>query len=129
MMSRHTLADLANELGLSRSTVAGLKARGMPTTSAAAARAWRTKNIDLALAKENRVSRPDPAAAVTALGMAVLDDPSRLEELRTALMGLSKAAQDRVLLDFRVWDQLVAPHLEPLCERDGTLRDNRRKKR
>src|SRR5678816_4033066 len=93
-----------------RSTVAALKARGMPTTSVESARAWRAKHMDPALLRENRVPREDPAERVSRLGAIVLDDPSRLEELRTAFFSLSKAASERVLLDFRVWDLLVAPH-------------------
>jgi hypothetical protein len=114
-MNKTTLADLARELNLSRSTVAGLKARGMPTHSAAAAREWRAAHLDPALRKECRMNFADPAAAVTALGKQVHHDLSRLEELRAAIMGLSVAAQDRVLLSVEVWDALVAPALPPLA--------------
>jgi hypothetical protein len=114
-MSKPTLAEIATELGLARSTVAGLKRRGMPTGSVAAARKWRAGHLDPALRKEARMNREDPAVAVTRLGKLAHDDWSQYgERLRIAYLGLSNQALHRVRFSIRVWDALVAPYLPPV---------------
>jgi hypothetical protein len=114
-MTKPTLAELGNALGLARSTVAALKARGMPVDSLEAARAWRAAHIDAAFAKENRCAREDRAAVVSRLGLRAHDDLGRYgEDLREAYCALPRQAQDRVQFSTRVWDYLVAHALPPL---------------
>ena len=109
------LCELAEQLDVSTSMISRLRRRGMPTNSVAAARAWRTANLDPALVKGARATlKDDRVAAVYRLGLAVLNDPSRLEELRNAFPTLTAAEERRVKLHVRVWDMLVAPTLPPL---------------
>lgn len=63
--TRLTQARLAQALGISQPRVASLHAAGMPTTSVAAAQAWRSANLDQSLVAARRLARGSPAPAPT----------------------------------------------------------------
>jgi hypothetical protein len=104
-------SDLAAALSLSPAAVSRLVARGMPTGSADAARAWRRNHVR---ARMRPVPQGDPSAAdaerllhrvtalATAAGKALRagDGFAAIEpELRAALGALSDTLRERVLIE------------------------------
>lgn len=120
--------DIAQGLGISPAMVTRLKARGMPTHSVSAAAEWRRSNLDPALVKGVRMTRPaavgepgrqgpDQLEIVRQLGaLAAIDPAPWLAELRLALAAVPAARRDEVELSIEVWDALLA-HVLPLLDK------------
>jgi hypothetical protein len=102
-------ADLALGLGISRSNATKLVARGMPTDSIEAARAWRRANVALRMPAAKRVSA---AAEIRALAeqWKVQRDPAALEQLRERVTA-ANAAGESYKLPVSAWDALVGDRL------------------
>lgn len=114
--------DLASLLGISPAMVTKLAGRGMPTTDAAAARAWRAEHLDLVRTKAYRTGGNDggrrrqvravgdPAEAMAYAALARVEQLARLaqsmltagqfaaieRDLRAALAGVPGPHRDRV---------------------------------
>lgn len=119
-------AHLARLLGLGRSSVAGMKKRGMPTDSLEAAQAWRDANLSLAHRKDANSARRTngrqtagqlAAQAVShaeALGLLLGDalasgqapDPEMASRMRGAMQAVPASHRDLVRLPVEVLDML-----------------------
>jgi hypothetical protein len=104
--------------------VTRLKARGMPVHALAEAQAWREANLDPCLVKSIRrpglcravePSDVDKVAVANELGALALDALRReawrqfvehVEAVRAAFNAMTKAEEERVVLDFQIWDAL-----------------------
>ncbi len=109
-----TQAAIARELGISKPAVTKLKAQGMPTHSADAARAWRMANLH-----RGRM-RPDPGPSPETLidrvhSLAELaahaDGAGRFDlvadELRAAMRAVPAERRRDVTLSFDLWGRLI----------------------
>ncbi len=111
--------DLAAALGLSPASITALAARGMPTTSVAAARAWRRRNLAGHRTKDGRVDsvgsgrRPTSPAYIAARTARELADADlALHELQRRRAMLVNPAAVRRELD---------SHLRALREAAGRI--------
>lgn len=115
---------LAEALGVSAAMVTKLKAKGMPTNSVAAARAWRDANLDLRYRKEHRVDSNNGGhpsrTGEPSNDRDVVDDVHHLQALarddfdrfagalQAAMRAVPESRRDEVLLDFEVMELLCA---------------------
>ncbi|MFZ1827995.1 MAG: hypothetical protein WAW42_04355 [Candidatus Competibacteraceae bacterium] len=106
-------ADLAKALGLTQPTVSALKARGMPTDSVAAARAWRAAHVNpvIRLPRPTRPPKLPPLPSVAA-GEAMLATGADifspiLPAIRAELRAVHPPLRGSVLLSLELWDKLT----------------------
>jgi hypothetical protein len=112
-----TQAAVARELGISPAAITKLKAQGMPTHSADAARQWRAARLH-----PGRM-RADPGPSVATLLQRVRDladlamrsaAVGRFDvvagELRAAMRAVPTEARGQLVLSFDLWRQLIGPH-------------------
>ena len=128
-------AELSRQLGIDRSAVCRLKARGMPTDDLNAARAWREANLSPAHRKETNPARdwrrPPPAGAATTGAVKRLEQllpaaESALRagllknieaDVRAALRAVPPEARESIAMSLPLWDALCAPFIELVeCE-------------
>lgn len=119
--------DLAEGLGVSAAMVSKLAARGMPTDSLGAARAWRDRNLEQARRKEFRAKLPqrkpaaaggmDPGEAALQHAEAIGRVAARMlaagsfgeirVELQAAMAAVPQPIRHRLQLDEPLWSELV----------------------
>lgn len=109
-----TQEEIAAELGVSGAAVSKLKARGMPTHSADAARAWRAAHLHpgrrrndpgpspRTLAERAQALVPVASAALKAGRFGLVVD-----ELRAALRAVPTSHRDWVRCEPELWDALI----------------------
>ena len=106
-----TQIQLAGALGLSQAAISQSVAKGMPTHSIEAARAWREANLDPARAKP--APRPPTLAALLRSAEALLEAGEGVAPLLPRIReALRKAPDDQraaVAMSEGLWDSLTAP--------------------
>ncbi len=106
-----TQIQLATALGLSQAAISQSVAKGMPTHSIEAARAWREANLDPARAKP--VPRPPTLAALLRSAEALLEAGEGvaplLPRIREALRKVPADQRAAVTMSEDLWDSLTAP--------------------
>ena len=130
---------MAEALGVSKSQIQRDAANGMPMHSPAAARAWRTRNVDPMRAAAARMGAGAHGAQVSpakeslrvptlqAVGstvaevhrlaeLAAVDFAAHELKLRTALRALPISARDDVRIDTAIWDRLTGLHALQLSD-------------
>lgn len=138
-----TRKEIGDALGITPQAVGALIKRGMPSTSIAAARAWRERNIDLTRSRPARpkpkLTSPDyvigdrlewaPDDVDWALGQIKLfgtfadsDFAAWQAPLRLAMAALPSSAWDDVTLPAGVWRQLVGERHLALLKADEKKR-------
>ena len=96
MRKKLSQADVGRALGISRQRVFALVRRGMPTTSIAAARAWRAENLDADTMKPEPQGRAPEAPASAELKHRLLAANVRILETKAAHENALDLPSDKV---------------------------------
>lgn len=117
MTRQPTQAAIARELGISKAAVTKLKARGMPTHSADAARAWRAAHLcsgrvrpDPGPSPETLVARVHNLAALALQAAHAGRFDLVADELRTAMRAVPAERRSDVSLPVELWRALIGRH-------------------